>query len=166
MKVDMVNRETPMLAKTGEASRRVEARLATVKPAGRKIARVYVGLLGYVYDRVHGLYQGGATLATNAVARGEQMEESLNQQFRQWGRQTSRQLQSLQNRFGANAEQPTPSVSETGGSFDVQIEAQVERVLVSLGIPTRERLERLNLEIDRPNAKLDEELARQETVHA
>jgi len=149
-----------------QVQRQVEARLAVLSRGGRRLALAYIGLWGCAYDRAASVYRGGMKLWEDAVARGETMEEALRQRLAQLERRTTQQFNGLQNRFGDNVEQVTRTVADTGESLEVQLEKQVERVLVNLGIPTRERLERLNQEIDRLNAKLDEELARQEAVHA
>lgn len=149
-----------------QVQRQVEARLAVLSRGGRRLALAYIGLWGCAYDRAASVYRGGMKLWEDAVARGETMEEALRQRLAQLERRTTKQFNGLQNRFGDNVEQVTRTVADTGESLEVQLEKQVERVLVNLGIPTRERLERLNQEIDRLNAKLDEELARQEAVHA
>jgi len=94
------------------------------------------------------------------------MEEALTQRLRQTQQRATRQFDRLQNHVGDNVEQVTRTVTDTGETVEDQVEKQVERVLVNLGIPTRDRLERLNQEIDRLNAKLDEELARQQVVPA
>lgn len=149
-----------------QVQRQVEARLAVLNKGGRRLALAYIGLWGCAYDRAASVYRSGMKLWEDAVARGETMEEALQQRLAQLERRTTKQFNGLQNRFGDNVEQVTRTVADTGESLEVQLEKQVERVLVNLGIPTRERLERLNQEIDRLNAKLDEELARQEAVHA
>lgn len=149
-----------------QAQHQVDAQPDVLYKGGRWLALAYIGLWGCAYDRATDVYQSGVRLWEDAIVRGEALEQALQQRMEQLGRRTARQLNRLQNRFGDNVEQVTRTVADTGEGFEAQLEKQVERVLVNLGIPTRERLERLNQEIDRLNAKLDEELARQEAVHA
>jgi len=166
MKVEASTPEAVQRIEVDEAQRQVNARLATVGEGGRRLALAYVGLWGCMYDRAAGVYRSGVKLWEDAVQRGQAMEQVLQQRVAQVERRAAKQFNGLQNRFGDNVEQVTRTVTDTGESFEVQLEKQVERVLVNLGIPTRDRLERLNQEIDRLNAKLDEELTRQEAVHA
>jgi poly(hydroxyalkanoate) granule-associated protein len=166
MKADVMNLEAPSRAVPSKVQEQVNERLHVAGKTGRKIALVYAGLFGCAYDRASGLYQGGEKLLNDAIKRGEKMEQALGEQLGRFGRRASRQANSLQNQFGENIEQVTRTVSDTGETLEEQLEKQVERVLVNLGIPTRDRLDRLNQEIDRLNAKLDEELARKEAVHA
>lgn len=158
---------TPMQSVEGrQMQRQVEAGLTVLNKGGRRLARAYIGLWGCAYDRAASVYRGGMKLWEDAIARGETLEGALRQRIAQLERLTTKQFNGLQNLLGDNVEQVTRTVADTGESLEVQLEKQIERVLINLGIPTRERLERLNQEIDRLNAKLDEELARQEAVHA
>ncbi|HHY54473.1 MAG TPA: phasin family protein [Chloroflexi bacterium] len=166
MKVEVTIPQAGQEAENNQARQSSEARRALLKQGGRRLALAYVGFWGCAYDRATDVYRSGVKLWEDAVARGEAIEQALQQRIEQMERRAVRQFNGLQNRFGDNVEQVTRTVADTGENFEAQLERQVERVLVNLGIPTRERLERLNQEIDRLNAKLDEELARQEAVHA
>ncbi len=166
MKADVMKLEAPATIDARELQAQVGERVRRARDVGRKAALVYVGFWGCAYDRAAGLAQRGEKLWNDAVARGERMEAALDKRLARFSRRASKQATALQNQVGANIEQVTRTVSDKGEGFEAQLEKQVERVLVNLGIPTRDRLERLNQEIDRLNAKLDEELARQETVHA
>jgi len=158
--------EAPTNIDTSSVQAQMDEQMRRVQEAGRKAALIYVGFWGCAYDRAVGLIQRSEILWTDAVARGERMEKTLDKQLERFGRRTSKQVTALQNQFGDNIEQVARTVSDRGEGFEEHLEKQVERVLVNLGIPTRDRLERLNQEIDRLNAKLDEELARHEAVHA
>ena len=149
-----------------DTQRQINAQLAEVGKTGRRVVLAYIGLWGCAYDRAAGMYDGGVRLWQDAAARGQRMEEALTQRLRQTQQRATRQFDRLQNHVGDNVEQVTRTVTDTGETVEDQVEKQVERVLVNLGIPTRDRLERLNQEIDRLNAKLDEELARQQVVPA
>ncbi|HAJ37257.1 MAG TPA: hypothetical protein DCL15_16425 [Chloroflexi bacterium] len=149
-----------------QAQHRADAQPTLWKSGGRRLMLAYVGLWGCAYDRASGVYRSGMKLWEDAIARGEMMEQALRQRLAQVERRTTKQFGGLQNRFGDNVEQVTRTVADASENLEVELEKQIERVLVNLGIPTRERLERLNQEIDRLNAKLDEELARQEVVRA
>lgn len=149
-----------------QSRQQMNAGLAMLNQGGRRLALAYIGLWGCAYDRAASVYRGGVKLWEGAIARGELMETALRQRLKHLEQRTTKQFSGLQNRFGDNVEQVTRTVVDTGENLEVQLEKQIERALVNLGIPTRDRLERLNQEIDRLNAKLDEELARQEAVRA
>lgn len=165
MKVEATMPEVRQGVEQEKAQRQVNAQLTALGQGGRRLALAYVGLWGCAYDRATGVYRGGLELWDHAVQRGQKMEQTLLQRIEQLERRAAKQFNKLQNSVGDNVEQVTRSVSDTSEGFEMQLEKQVERVLINLGIPTRERLERLNQEIDRLNARLDEELAHQEAVH-
>ena len=50
------------------------------------------------------------------------------------------------------------TVYEARGETQEDLERSVEMVLASLGVPSRDRLERLSMEIDELNERLDREL--------
>jgi poly(hydroxyalkanoate) granule-associated protein len=166
MKADVLNVEAPKSIDLGKVQEQVKEQVLAAQKTGHRAALVYIGLFGCAFDQASGLYQRSAKLVESAVTRGETMERGLNQQLERFGRRTSKQVGELQSEVGEHVEQVTRTVSDKGAGFEEQLEKQVERVLMNLGIPTRDRLERLNQEIDRLNAKLDEELARRDTVHA
>ncbi|MFZ1770948.1 MAG: phasin family protein [Caldilinea sp.] len=166
MKVDDLKSEAPTRQDVRRVQRQVTDSFAAASKTGRKLMRVYVGVWGSTYDRAADLYQDGVNLLEGAIRRGEEMEKAFSHRIAPVERRASQQFNTLQHRFGDNVEQVTRTVAGTSESIEGQLEKQVERMLVNFGIPTRDRLERLNQEIDRLNIKLDEELARQETVHA
>lgn len=166
MKADVMNQEAPMHIESRKIQEQVKGRFEGARKTGHRAALIYVGFFGCVYDRASRLYQRSEKLVGSAIARGEKMEQAFNKQFERLGQRTSKEIDTLQNQLGENVEQVTRTVSDKGEGLEGQLEKQVERVLVNLGIPTRDRLERLNQEIDRLNAKLDEELARHAAVHA
>jgi polyhydroxyalkanoate synthesis regulator phasin len=166
MKADVMKLEAPAVIDASEIQAQMGEQVQRGRDVGRKAVLAYVGFWGCAYDRAVELARRGEKLWVDAVARGERMEAALNKRLERFGRRTSKQVNELQNQLGDNIEQVTRTVGAKGEGFEEQLEKQIERVLVNLGIPTRDRLERLNQEIDRLNAKLDEELARREAVHA
>lgn len=166
MKADVMKLEAPANVDAREMQAQMDERVRRVRDVGRKAALVYVGFWGCTYDRAAKWAQRGETLWNDAIARGERMEDALDRRLDRFGRRASKEATVLQSQVGDNIEQVARTVSGKSEGFEDQLEKQVERVLVNLGIPTRDRLERLNQEIDRLNAKLDEELARQDAVHA
>jgi poly(hydroxyalkanoate) granule-associated protein len=166
MKADVMNKEAPVSTDPGRLQEQVKDQLLGARKTGHKAALIYIGFVGCAYDRASGLYQRGEKLVESAIERGEKMDQVLNKRLERLSRRTSKQIDALQSQLDENVEQVTHAVGDKEARLENQLEKQVERVLVNLGIPTRDRLERLNQEIDRLNAKLDEELARHEAMHA
>ena len=166
MKADVMKIEVPVTIDREKLQSKINSGAVAVSKSGRRVALAYVCLWAFTYDRAADLYQDGVNLLEDAVKRGEGMEQALNRRLGQAERSAAKQFTTLQNRFGDNVEQVTRTVTETGEGFEDQLEKQVERVLVNLGIPTRDRLERLNQESDRLNVRRDGVLAWGGAVHA
>jgi len=120
----------------------------------------YFNPAGSVKDRI------AKYMIEDAEKRGEGMEAALAKALNRFESRADRRVDEFQDQFSGSAEQVSRNLSEAGETLELRLERQIERVLVNLGIPTRDRLERLNQEIDRLNAKLDEELARQHSAGA
>lgn len=141
-------------------------RLQPIREQGRKLALAYLGLWGIVCDQVGGLHQSSEKLLNDAVERGEQMEEALYAMLAEWSRCITKQQTPFRKQVETDFRRTAQAANEAGQDFEAQLERQVERALAKLGIPTRERLAKLNQEIERLNAILDEKLAQKEAVHA
>jgi hypothetical protein len=132
---------------------------ATAK-TGMRPARIYVGAWGLVFDAVRGVWRDPQEFLDSVEQRGIRVEQVLNRQLGRVGydlgsltdvftRRLSHYLRGLQNQL-----------AQTGQLAEDEIEKQVERTLERLGIPNRERIEKLTHEIETLNAKIDLELAR------
>lgn len=141
-------------------------RFQPVLEQGRRLVLVYLGLWGLLSDQTNGLYRSGEQLLNDAIERGERMEEALYETLARWSRRLPQCWASLHRRGEEDLRRIAQQVQEAGEDFDEQLERQVARALAKLGIPTRERLAKLNREIERLNAILDEKLAQKEAVHA
>jgi len=133
---------------------------------GRRFVLAYVGAWAFVYDRVIGLYHGTCKVINTAEKRGEAMEAAVSKRIDRFERRADHQMKTIQEQFSGSTQRITHKLSGASETMEGRLEEQIERVLINLGIPTRERLERLNQEIDRLNTKLDEELARQHSAGA
>lgn len=136
---------------TVNAMTRPVARGAQVaQRSGRSLLLAYVGLWAALGDNVLQAWRQGTELIVAAEARGARMNAAL--------------LRRLQ-RSGAAIEelrvQTEGLEAEVAGS-EVELEKSVRLALSRLGIPSRERLERLSLEIEQLTAKIDEELRKSE----
>lgn len=151
---------------SGKVKAQAVESLQEINKTGRRFVLAYVGAWGFAYDRAVDFYRGGLKLLGDAEKRGESMEAALAKVLNRFERQADRRVDEFQDQFSNSAEQVARNVSDAGETLELRLERQIERVLVNLGIPTRDRLDRLNQEIDRLNAKLDEELARQRSAEA
>lgn len=151
---------------SGKVQQLQTVRFQPIRAQGRKLALAYLGLWGIVCDQVGGLYQSSEKLLNDAVERGERMEEALYATLAEWSRCITKQQAPFHEQVEADFRRSARLANEAGQDFEAQLERQVERALTRLGIPTRERLAKLNQEIERLNAILDEKLAQKEVVHA
>ena len=120
----------------------------------------YVGFWAFTYDGVLGVYKGGVKLISDAEQRGSRMEQVFMQRFHGLENCTANELKKLQNQVEANVDQVRSTVFDTRSEVEVELEKRVELVLANVGIPSRDRLERLSQEIDFLNQKIDQELLR------
>jgi|GEM_PF-1333583 len=141
-------------------------RFQPVLEQGRKLVLAYLGLWGLLYDQTDGLYQSGEKLLNDAIERGERMEAALCETLAQWSRLLPQRGASFQRQAEEDLQRTVRQANEADEDIEEQLERQVARALAKLGIPTRERLAKLNREIERLNAILDEKLAQKEAVHA
>ena len=123
---------------------------------GRKLVLASVGAGAYVLDGVLSVYRGGVHLLQSAEQRGEQMEHATRQRFSNLEEQAIHEMRKLQ----GQAEETLEHVGIAGGSVNEEVEKRVELTLANMGLPSRERLERLSQEIDALNRKLDEQIMR------
>lgn len=136
----------------------------TLSDSGRKVALAYVGMWAMVLDGVQSLLQRSVKLLNDAEQRGASMEDALNQRLGHMEKSATRGIEELQHRLDENVQQVGKGVTGAREELEEELEKRVEQALINLGIPTRERLERLNQEIDRLNAKIDKELSRRQKV--
>ena len=166
MNAEVVTMDATSGIDPGRVKTQAAESLQEINKSGRRVVLAYVGAWGFVYDRAVGLYRSSVKLLSDAEKRGEGMEAALAKALNRFESRADRRVDEFQDQFSGSAEQVSRNLSEAGETLELRLERQIERVLVNLGIPTRDRLERLNQEIDRLNTKLDEELARQHSAGA
>ena len=132
---------------------------SSVRTLGRTIVLAYVGFWGVVYDNVADVYCSGAKLFDAAETRGIRMEQDFSQRFLRIEHQASDEIKRLQGQFGESIDQVKFNTYAPHGEAEDQLETRVELVLANLGVPSRQRLERLSQEIEELNHLLDRELA-------
>ena len=124
--------------------------------SGRKLVLASVGAGAYVLDGVVAVYQRGERLLNQAERRGAKMEREARQRFGKLEEQAVGEMRKLQ----GQAEESLDLLRESRGGANEEIEKRIELALANMGLPSRERLERLSQEIDALNQKLDEQLLR------
>lgn len=125
----------------------------------RKGALAYTGLLTMAYDKVKDFFVEGKELIDRAEARGEEVEAELNQKVRNAEVDAKERLRKISRRTRRSAEAQVDAAAREMGAevstLEGEMERRVERVLARLGLPTRDRLDRLSREIETLSAKID-----------
>jgi polyhydroxyalkanoate synthesis regulator phasin len=160
MKVDTM--EMPKPAPVADFPQQVSGGLQYARSSGRKVMLAYVGFWAIVYDNVADLYQGGVKLISTAEQRGVRVGQDLSKRLQNMEQKATGEIKKVQTQIGESVEQTRSGVLETRHGVADELEKRVELVLANLGVPSRERLERLSREIEELNYKLDQELLRSE----
>ena len=134
-----------------------------LRTGSRRLLLLSVGTWAAVYDSTADLVRATRQLLETAEQRGERMEDSFLRRFRLVEEKTVDQLRHLQEGIKIDDARATLDGALTY-SHD-ELAERIQAMLDSLGIPSREQLERLNHEIDQLNEKIDLELQRR-PVHA
>ena len=125
---------------------------------GLRSVRVYVGFYGLVYDTLHGLWTDPGRFYDRVERRGLQLERGLNTRFEQLEHEAGVSIGSLRRGLQLRLRRVQREVIHGTYAAEGELEKQVERTLDRLGIPSRDRLERLSAEIEALSAKIDQEL--------
>lgn len=148
MTVNMIELEQPALTAEAGAQRWQQA-----ADLARKLVLAYVGAGAYLVDGTAAVLRGGERLLASAEKRGMAMEQDAQRRFGNLEAQAVNEVRKLQ----GQAEEGFQHVRE---SRNEEIEKRVELALMNMGLPSRERLERLSQEIDALNQKLDAQILR------
>jgi hypothetical protein len=158
MIADTIQQEMPA-PEAGSGVDRVMRPVRSAKEAGRKVVLATVGACAYLVDGAAAVYGRGTRLFSSAERRGQRMSREVTKRFGDLEEQAVGEMRKLQ-------EQAEGSVDNLSGIGDghsldeYELEKRVELVLANLGLPSRERLERLSHEIDDLNQKIDQQLQR------
>jgi hypothetical protein len=144
----------------GAGFSRWQQRAGTVGTAGRKVVLASVGLCAYVVDGAAAVVKRGARFITSAEHRGVRMSRDATRRFSDLEEQVVTEMRKLQDEVDENVDHLRTGVLSPKASADEELEKRVELVLSNLGLPSRERLERLSREIDELNQKIDQQLMR------
>jgi polyhydroxyalkanoate synthesis regulator phasin len=159
MIADTVQQEMPAPA-AGVGLSHLQRKVSTAGAAGRRLVLASVGLFAYVADGAAAVYQEGVRLFSSAERRGQRMSRDLTRRFGDLEEQAVGEMRKLQNEAEANVDHMRSGFLATKSSADEDLEKRVELVLSNMGLPSRERLERLSQEIDDLNHKIVQQLLR------
>jgi hypothetical protein len=137
-----------------------QRRAGSVGMAGRKVVLASVGFFAYVVDGAAVVVKSGTRLFTSAEHRGVRMSRDVTRRFGDLEEQAVAEMRKLQEDVDENVDHLRVGILNSKGSTDEELEKRVELVLNNLGLPSRERIERLGQEIDDLNQKIDQQLMR------
>lgn len=160
MTVDMGVENRAARSSAGAVKQQVGGGMQAAWGTGRRFVLAGVGVAAYVWDGAASVVQGGNDLLQSAAQRGERMRRVATRRFVKLEEQAADELRKLQGQVLEQGEALRTGLMEEPLEMNESMEKHIEQVLEKLGVPSRERLERLSREIDELNAKIDEELRR------
>lgn len=159
MIADTVQLDVPAPS-TGAGLNHMPHKAGVVSEAGRKLALASVGLGAYIVDGVMAVYKGGVRFFYSAEQRGQRMSRDMTRRFGDFEEHAVSEMRKLQDQVDENVEQLRSGFVDAKNIADDDLEKRVELILSNMGLPSRERLERLSMEIDELNQKIDQQLRR------
>jgi len=152
------------------AQEAVEDNVKFVQKTGRKVALAYAGLLGMAYDEARAILKRGRKLVGEAESRGEAMEAATLRQVKNARhgveKQVEKQVKMAEEEMGKVQKRFVKQARRSEAKAENSIDAQVERVLERMGIPSRERIVKLSAEIEALSRKIDQEVVQTTAVPA
>ncbi|NJN81966.1 MAG: phasin family protein [Caldilineaceae bacterium] len=122
--------------------------------AGHRALLAYIGFWGLAFDSARATLRAGNRLIHSAERRGEALVPAGSRQHTTYD---ERERASNQ-RLSSSGSQNGYETGEFGDIAEDELERQIQRVLERMGIPSRDRLQQLSLEIEAVSAKIDQEL--------
>lgn len=123
-------------------------------------SRIVVGAWLLVFDGIAGALRDPEATLDAIERRGLRVEREIGRSVRRLELRSNRELRQISTRAQHPVRWAQDSLGETSRLAESELEHQVERVLIRMGIPTRERLEKLTCEIELLTEKIDDELVR------
>ncbi|MBX3051169.1 MAG: phasin family protein [Caldilineaceae bacterium] len=136
----------------------VEDNVKQMQKTGRKVARTYAGLLAMAYDGAMTIVKQGRQMVIKAENRGEKMEAATVRQVKNARKGVEKQVKKAEKEVQEVQKRLTKQVRRSETQAENEIDAQVERVLERLGIPSRDRIVKLSTEIEALSRKIDQGL--------
>ncbi len=133
--------------------------LRWVRAAPGRGMRICSGACALAYEAVAGTVRDPGEALERVELRGVRLQRSLLGSWRALGRDSGAELNRLADNVAAPVRWVQRGVRVTGASSADEVERHVEGVLERLGLPSRERLDRLAREIESLSARIDQDLA-------
>jgi len=144
----------------------MEDGMKRVQKTGRKVALAYVGLLGMAYDEARAIVEKGREMVGEAENRGAKMEAASLRQVKNARHSVEKQVKNAENRMEKVQKRFAKQLRRSESQAENEVDAQVERVLERLGIPSRDRIVKLSAEIEALSRKIDQEVVQAGLVKA
>jgi hypothetical protein len=112
-----------------------------------------------VFDGVTWVVRNPADAMDKIERRGLRVEKELNRRLAALEHKSETVVQRVRGGAVDGARRARSDVQGAGEAAEDEIERQVEKALLRLGLPSRERLETLTKEIESLSHKIDQELA-------
>lgn len=125
-------------------------------------ARVVVGAWALAWDGVSSVVRSPGDWLERLELRGVRLNRQLRRSLREVEREAGQNVQRLSEGALLPVRLLQTGVSDSSHYAEEEVERQVHAILDRVGIPTRDRIERLSREIEQLSARIDEELARLE----
>jgi uncharacterized protein YicC (UPF0701 family) len=142
----------------------VEDNLKSAQTVGHKAVLAYLGMWGLAYDGAKSVWSGSISFVGRAEKRGEEIEKQMADQVGKLETQASDEAKRWRERIEKNMRLMSKDVGKSGKAAQGEFEQQVEKIMARLGIPTRDRLDKLSQEIEILSAKIDEEIQHEKGV--
>jgi poly(hydroxyalkanoate) granule-associated protein len=149
-----------------DAQEKVDDNLRRMRNMSRKAVLAYVGLLGMAYDKSISLFEQSKTTLEQAEDRGEALESAANQRVQEMRKQAETRLRDVEVRVENVQGKVKSRIQRAEGKVEYDVEAQVQQMIDRLGIPSRERINKLSAEIEALSKKIDQQLAAQQQTVA
>jgi transposase len=142
-----------------DTQEKMDNNIRQIRDAGRRAVLAYAGLWGMAYDEATTLLDKGKSMLEEAEQRGETMESAAAERVKKVGEQAKNRLQKVEAQVDSLQGKISSRAERAEGKVEYDLEAQIERVLDRLGIPSRDRIMKLSEEIEALSLKLDAQMA-------
>ena len=142
----------------------VEDNLKSAQTTGHKAMLAYIGLWGLAYDGAKSAWSGSISFVGRAEKRGEEIEQQVSSQVSKLETQASDEMKRWRESMQKNMRLMSKEVGKSSKVAESEFEQQVAKIMSRLGIPSRDRLDKLSQEIEILSAKIDEELQHEAVV--
>lgn len=139
----------------------VEDNIKRLQQLNRRGVLAYIGLWSMLYDQAKALVEGSAAWLEQVEQRGMKVEEAINDQLLTLDNQAAREVKKWREWLQTEPQTLKHERADAMTNAETEIEQRIEQILTRLGIPHRDRLERLSREIDELSRKLDAQLQQQ-----